>query len=76
MEKTRFTTSDVLEQLFDDDSDFSGSDSEGEGGEDVYACGPPVSASILREEENLDDIFQVSGFYSESASYLLLARQN
>ena len=58
MEKTRFTTSDVLEQLFDDDSDFSGSDSEGEGGEDVYAYrGPPVSASILREEENLDDIF-------------------
>ena len=49
MEKNRFTTSDVLEQLLDDDSDFSGSDSEGEGGEDVYAYrGPPVSASILR----------------------------
>ena len=42
MEKSRFTTSDVLEQLFDDDSDFSGSDSEGEEGEDVYAYRGPI----------------------------------
>ena len=57
MEKTRFTTSDVLELLF---SDFSGSNSEGE---DVYAYrGPTVSDSILREEENLYDIFSGKWF--------------
>ena len=36
LEKSKFTASDVLEQQFDDDSDFSGSDSDGEEGEDVY----------------------------------------
>ena len=30
------TARDVLEQLFDDDSDFSGSDCGGEEGEEVY----------------------------------------
>ena len=63
MEITKFTTSDVLEQLFDDDSDFSGSHSEGKEGEDVYVYrGPTVSTSVLREEENLDDIFSGKWF--------------
>ena len=60
MEKIKLTARDVLEQLFDDDSDFFGSDSEGEEGEgeDVYAYrGPTVSASTLREEENLNNTF-------------------
>ena len=43
----KFTASDVLEQLFDDDSDFSGSDSKGEG-EEVYTYwGPTLSARRL-----------------------------
>ena len=62
-------------QLFD--SDFSGSDSNGEEGEDVYAYrGPTLSASTLREEETLKNIFTGKWFCNESAFYLLLARQN
>ena len=46
MERSEFTAGDVLEQLFDDNSDFSGCDSAGEEGEDVYAdLGPTLSAS-------------------------------
>ena len=63
LEKSKFTASDILKQLFDDDSEFSGSDSDGEEGEDVYAYrGPTLSASTLREEETLENIFQVSVF--------------
>ena len=46
MEKSKFTASDVLEQLFDEDSNLSGSDSDGEEGEDVYThWGPTLSES-------------------------------
>ena len=59
MENSKFTASDVLEQLLDNDSDFSGSDSNGEG-EDVYAYqGPTLSASSLIEEETLISVFIV-----------------
>ena len=65
-----FTASDVLEQLFDDDS-FSGSDSNGED-EDAYAYrGLTLSASNLREEETFGEHFSGKCFYySESALYL------
>ena len=67
----------TFEQLFDDDFDFSGSDSDGEKGEDVYAYrGPTLSASTWRDEETLERIFSGKCFYSESALYLLLARQS
>ena len=36
-EKAMLTARDVLEELFDDNSDFPGSDSGGEKGEEVYA---------------------------------------
>ena len=43
MVKSKFTASNILEQLFDDDPD---SDSDGEEGEDVYAYwGPKLSTS-------------------------------
>ena len=46
MEKSKFTASNMLEQLFDDDPDFSGYDSDGKEGEDVYAYwGPNLSTS-------------------------------
>ena len=70
MEKTKFTARDDLEQLFDDDSNFSGSDSKGDN-VDVYAYrGPTVSTSTLREEENLDDVFSGTGFIVK-APYML-----
>ena len=37
MEKATLTARDVLKQLFDNDSDFSGSDSDGKEGEEFYA---------------------------------------
>ena len=76
MENSKFTASDILEQPFDNDSNFSGSDSDGEQGEDVYILETTLSASALREEETLEDIFSGKWFYSESTLYLLLARQN
>ena len=67
----------TFEQLFDDDFDFSGSDSDGEKGEDGYAYrGPTLSASTWRDEETLESMFSGKCFYSESALYLLLARQS
>ena len=46
MERSEYIAGDVLEQLFDDVSDFSGSDSDKEEGEDVYADhGPTLSTS-------------------------------
>ena len=60
-------------QLFDNDSDFSGSDSDGEEVEDIYAYwGPTLSTSSLGEE-TLDSIFSGKCF-NESALHLLLAR--
>ena len=57
--------------LFDDDSNFSGPDSVGGEGEDVYAYrGPTLIASTLREEETMENIFSGKCFYSESALYL------
>ena len=57
-----------MEQLFDDDTNFTGSDSVREEGEDVYAFwGPTLSTSTLREEETLENIFSGKHFYSESA---------
>ena len=54
MEKATLTARDVLEQLFDDNSDFTGSDSGGEEGEEVYAyCGPSFSASTLEQDPRL-----------------------
>ena len=51
MEKATLTARDVLEQLFDDNSDFTGSDSGGEEGEEVYAYrGPSFSASTLEQD--------------------------
>ena len=48
MKKSKFTASDILEQPFNDDSDFFGSDSNEEG-EEVYAYwGPTLSTSTLR----------------------------
>ena len=35
MKKSKFTASDILEQPFNDDSDFFGSNSNGEEGEEV-----------------------------------------
>ena len=62
MEKSKFTASDISEQPLDDDSDFSGSDSDGEG-EDVYTYrGPTLSSSTLREEKIWITFFQVSVF--------------
>ena len=53
MEKRKFTASNVLEQLFDDDSDFSGSDSNGEG-EGVYAYqGPTMSIFFERGRRSI-----------------------
>ena len=49
MGKTKFAAKVVLEQLFDYDSVFFSSDSDGEEGEDVYAyCRPTLSTSTLR----------------------------
>ena len=56
IEKSTLTARDVLEQLFNDNSDFSGSDSGGEGGEAVFAClGPSFSTSTLEQDLHLDE---------------------
>ena len=48
MEKCKFNASDVLEQLLiNDDSDFSGFDSNREEGEDVYAYQGPTRVLFL-----------------------------
>ena len=59
--KQSLTTSDVLEHLFDDNSDFSGSESEGEG-EEVYAYQGPTVTYISRIWTTF---FQVSGFIAK-----------
>ena len=47
MEKAMLTSRDILEQLFDDDSDISGYVSGGEEGKEVYAyCGPSFGAQL------------------------------
>ena len=59
MEKSKFTASDILVQLFDDDYNFTGSHFDGEG-EYVNAYrGLTLSTSTLREEETLESFFQV-----------------
>ena len=50
MKKATLTARDIFKQLFDDDSDFSGSDSVGEEGEEVYTyCGPIFSTSTSEQ---------------------------
>ena len=57
MEKLNLTASDMLDQVFDDNSDFSVPDSDGEIGGDVYAYREPtLNASSLGEEALLEDI--------------------
>ena len=50
LRKNKVIVSDVLDQFFDDDSDFSGPDSDREVGEEVYIYrGPALSTSTLKE---------------------------
>ena len=63
MEKSKFAASDVLEQLFDDDSDFSGTDSGGEG-EDIL-CLLGTNFESFYFESFYFESFYIESFYFE-----------
>ena len=56
MEKAMLTARDILEQLLDNDSDISGSDSGEKEGEEVYVyCSPSFCALTSEQDMHLDE---------------------
>ena len=71
MKKATPTARDVLEQHFDDDSDFSGR----EEGEEVYAyCDPTFSASTLKQDLELGRDRLIVSASDKGASYSPFSR--
>ena len=77
-----FSTEDVLRLVLEDDSDFSGSESSGEEGDEVYSYrGPSFSAPSAEAEADREDPdsgkfdFSVALFWMLSEAVLSVIRQ-
>ena len=77
-----FSREDVLRLVFEDDSDFSGSESSGEEGGEVYSYhGPSFSTPSVEAEADCEDPysskfdFSVALFWMLSGAVLSVVRQ-